>query len=80
MRRDDIKTELQKIFRVLFARDSIELRDEMTAKDVPGWDSISHISLVVSVEQRFGIMLTIKDVSGLGNVGQLVDLIASKRG
>ena len=80
MSRDEVRAGLQSIFRELFVRDSIVLSDETTAKDIPDWDSINHVYLVVAVEQRFGVALTLKDISRLNSVGQFVDLIASKRG
>ena len=74
----DIKAELTKLFRDVFDDDSLELRDDMTAKNVEGWDSLTNIDLVVAVEKRFKIKLTTKDVVGLKNVGELLRLIEQR--
>lgn len=76
----NVREELTTVFRDVFDDESIALRDEMTAKDVEGWDSLTNIDLVVAVEQRFKIKLTTRDVVGLKNVGELIQLVEKKRG
>jgi acyl carrier protein len=49
-----------------------------TAQDVDGWDSLTHINLIVAVEREFKIRFTTSEVQGLKNVGDLIDLIARK--
>lgn len=80
MPRDEIMAELTEIFRDLFGDDDIVLTPETTADDVPGWDSIKHISLVVAVEDRFGIKIATTELEGLRHVGDLVALVEAKRG
>ena len=55
-----------------------EVSDQMTATDVPGWDSVSHIDMICAVEQEFKIQMTTKEVANLKNVGELASLIARK--
>ena len=56
----------------------MDVRRETTADDVEGWDSLSHIDLIVAVEKAFRIKLTLQEVRGLNNVGDFVSLIAAK--
>ncbi|MFI5360598.1 MAG: acyl carrier protein [Elusimicrobiota bacterium] len=78
MNRDEVKTALEGVFRDLFGDPALALRDDMTAKDVKGWDSVNHINLIVGVEKRFGIKLTMREVASLNNVGKLIDVIGAK--
>ena len=80
MSRDEVKAGLQGIFREVFDRDSIDLTDQTTAADVPEWDSLHHINIIVAAEQRFGVRFLMSEVARLNNVGQFVDLIAAKLG
>jgi acyl carrier protein len=73
-----VRERLTEIFHDLFADDSIVLRPEMTAADVTGWDSIKHISLIVAVEDAFGIKVKTAEMDKLTNVGALEKLIAEK--
>jgi acyl carrier protein len=76
----DVRKELTGVFRDVFDDDTLEVRDETTAKDVDGWDSLTNIDLVVAVEKHFKIKLTTRDVAGLKNVGELVKLVEQKTG
>jgi acyl carrier protein len=58
--------------------DELILKPELTAKDVEGWDSLSHIRLLVTIERKFHIKFTLPEVRELKNVGELTDLIGSK--
>ncbi len=68
------------ICRDLFEDDEIVLREETSARDVEGWDSLSHIQLMVAVEKEFDIRFHTAELTGLANVGQLVALIARRMG
>lgn len=46
------------------------------AEDVPGWDSLTHVYLILEMERRFAVRLPVEEVFSLENVGGLVDLIA----
>ena len=50
----------------------------MTAADVPGWDSVNHITLVVETERVFGIKFRTTEIEDLKNVGDLFRLIKAK--
>ena len=66
------------VFRETLDRDDLVLTPQLTARDVEGWDSLSHILLVVAVEQRFGIKFSTGEIDGLENVGQFIALIERK--
>lgn len=78
MERGQIAQRLTAIFRDVFDDESIEIRDDMTAKDVEEWDSLNHINLIVAVERGFRVKFTTKEVSNLANVGEFIALIDSK--
>ncbi|MBI5240576.1 MAG: acyl carrier protein [Elusimicrobia bacterium] len=66
------------VFRTVFDDDAIVLRAEMTAADVDGWDSLSHVNLVLAVENAFKIRLSTKDIMRCRNVGEFADVIERK--
>lgn len=75
MTRTDIFERLQTIFRELFEDDTIVLTPETTARDVERWDSLSHVDMMIMVEEAFGVRFSTREVTGLANVGQLVSAI-----
>lgn len=70
---------LNEIFRDVFDDDGLNITRESSAADVEGWDSLTHVSLLLAVEKKFGFRFTSSQVAGLKNVGELVDLIENKR-
>jgi acyl carrier protein len=53
---------------------------ETTADQTEGWDSFNHINIVVATEQHFGVKFKTAEIESLRNVGELVALIARKKG
>ena len=74
MDRTEVYTRLASVFQDVFDRE-VTLTDETTAADVPGWDSLNHITLIGTVEDEFDVKFPMKDVVGMKNVGELVDKI-----
>lgn len=69
---------LTQIFRDVLDDDELVLKRELTAKDVDGWDSLTHIRLLVTIERMFKIKFTLPEVRELKNVGELADLIQAR--
>jgi acyl carrier protein len=69
---------LTEVFREVFDNDELVISPKTTAKDVEGWDSLMHVTLIVNVEKVFGVRFSSAEVAGLKNVGELVALIESR--
>jgi acyl carrier protein len=78
MEEGQVYQRLNAIFVDVFDEDTLALKAETTADDVDGWDSLSHIRLVLSVEKAFSVKFSAAEVGKLKNVGELVGLIRSK--
>jgi acyl carrier protein len=78
MEESQLRSQITDVFRDVLNHPRLDLADGLTARDVDGWDSLSHIDLIVALEGRFKIKLTTGEVSKLGNVGDLVALIRRK--
>lgn len=69
---------LTEIFRDVFGDDDIVAKPELTAKDVPGWDSFNHINIIVAAEVRFGVKFKAAEIESLRNVGDFARLIGQR--
>jgi acyl carrier protein len=78
METNEIVSRLTPIFRDVFNDDAMVVSNGMTAADVPTWDSLSNINMIIAVEKAFGVKFSIKDVRNLKNVGELLELIKRK--
>ena len=78
MTKQEAMKALTPIFRELFDDDSIVLSDKMTAADVDGWDSVEHFNLISEIESRFKMRFSMREVSGMKNVGELAEIVAER--
>ena len=69
---------LNGIFRQVFDDDSLVVSRTTTANDIEEWDSLTHMNLVMAVEQRFSIKFALGELQSLKNVGDMVDLVDRK--
>jgi acyl carrier protein len=77
MNQDEVIAKLQTIFDTVIL-EPVALTSAISTKDVPEWDSLTHISLVVMVEKAFGVRLPMGDVENIKNVGEFADLILKR--
>ena len=78
MTRENIYEKLNEVFRDVFDDEDITVTDTTTAEDIEDWDSLEHINLVVAAEKCFGIKFSMGEVSGMKNVGEMVDIITQR--
>ena len=76
----EIRVALTRIFREVIENESLELRDDMSAQDIPEWDSYVHIVLITAIEREFGVRFSGEEVQALGTIGDMLRLIAAKDG
>jgi acyl carrier protein len=78
MNQREVISQLQTIFDTVFL-EPVVVTPEMSARDVPEWDSLTHISLMVAVEKSFNVRFRVGEVENTKNVGEFADLILKRR-
>ncbi|MBQ9359626.1 MAG: acyl carrier protein [Lachnospiraceae bacterium] len=78
MEREEVMEKVTEIARDIFDDEELELNDDTIAADVDGWDSLTHLSLMNEIENEFEIKFEMKEVQGLNNVGELIDVIMER--
>ena len=79
MTMDAMLDQLQSVFRDVFEDDELTINRQTSADNVEGWDSLMHVSLMINVERVFSVKFSTTQVASLKNVGELMDLIESRR-
>lgn len=74
-----VMAEVTDIFRAVLNQPDLELTPRSTADDIPGWDSMTHVTLLVEAECRFGIEFVASEVETLQSVGEIARAIEAKR-
>jgi len=71
----DVLERLNAVFRDVFEDDELAVSPATSPKDIEGWDSLRHVSLVVAVENEFGVTFRSSEVGSFKTVGELSALI-----
>lgn len=78
MSNEEIYEKLEEIFQDVFDDEDIKLEPTTSAADIEDWDSLAQISIIVAVQDEFGVSLNVNEATSLHNVGEMVDLINAK--
>ena len=73
-----ILEKLQPLFRDVLDVPDLELTEDLSAKDVPEWDSLNHVRIISAVEKNFSVRLTSSELEKSQNVGDLAQLVSTK--
>lgn len=75
-----ISDELKTIILSALKLDAFDFRDETVASEVPGWDSLNHVNVILAVEKHYNIRFKNMEILRLQSIGDLQKLINSKLG
>jgi len=64
----------------LDARTAAGITDRTTAADVPGWTSVTHLSLILELERTFGVTFGNDEIVAMGSVAAILERLRGKTG
>ncbi|MBF0370076.1 MAG: acyl carrier protein [Magnetococcales bacterium] len=79
MSSEAILQKLTPIFQEVFDDEQLVVTETLSANDIPLWDSLSYVQLLVSIEQGFQIRFSASEVGELKDVSDLIGAIAAKQ-
>ena len=62
MNKEKVLEKINDVFKEIFDDETLEVDENTTANDVEGWDSLTHINIIASVEKEFNIVLIVKNM------------------
>ncbi len=75
---DEIFSRVQDVIRDCLDKPELQLRPDMVARDVEGWDSIAMVNIILQTQKTFGIRFRSTEIDELVNVGDFVTKIEAK--
>lgn len=75
---EKIYATLNEIFQDVFDDEDIVVDAETNSDTIEDWDSLEHINLVVAIEKAFGLKFSMDEVTGMKNVGEMVEIIKAR--
>ena len=76
----DVSAKVREIVASTFGVDAADLSDATTARDVEGWDSLAHATLLLRLPRIFKIRLDPAKANGAQDLGTLTAIIAQAIG
>lgn len=73
--RAEILERINRVVVDILGSPDLALTEETTARDVSGWDSLSHVQILLGVENAFGFRLNATEIAQMENTGSLIDLV-----
>ena len=70
-----IKEKIYNLIASQFSLDLSELNDSIGPGDLPAWDSLGQMQLIVQFEKEFGINLSVDDVMSMNNIGDICQIL-----
>lgn len=78
MERSELTVKIRNTIITVLGHERFEMRDDLTAPEVEGWDSLTHMSIITGLEKTFDIKFKLREINKLRNMGTLIELISSK--
>lgn len=75
MNKEEILTIIKKSFIRVLEHDHFQLNETTTAKDVDGWESITHLLIMNDIEKSFDIKFKLMDLMAMENIGDLINTV-----
>lgn len=74
---DDVKDGIRKAFMKTFGLKEDEFNFDMPPEQVKGWDSLSHMSLISSLEEEFKISFDVDQISEMDSITKVVEAVGN---
>jgi acyl carrier protein len=73
-----MRTALKEIFVKELGLKPDDFQDDLTYNSIPEWDSASHMSMILAVEEKFDLALESDDIVSMTSVGKILTILESK--
>jgi len=76
--KSEVITSLQTVISEVLSLNKLIINENTTADMVEGWDSLSHLQIILKIEEVFKIEFDIDEITTFQNIGDLVSIIMKK--
>ncbi len=66
---------IEKIFSEVFALPEASIVESLALSDIPTWDSLAHMMLIVRVEETYQIQFTGDEIADIKSVGDVRSIL-----
>jgi len=77
--KEEILNKLQDIFIDILENKEIILNYDTVYDDIPNWDSLTNIILIIEIEKKFNLKFKLEEIQSFKNIGKICDNILIKK-
>jgi len=70
--------KITKLLADILVLPTAQINDALTMQSTDSWDSLKHMELIASIEQEFGIELTVDDIVLMGSFQGIIKILSQK--
>jgi acyl carrier protein len=67
-----LSARVREIMAATFAMDESDLPDDVSQQTCRRWNSLQHMTLMVAIEEQFGVRLSMADMAAMKSLPQIV--------
>lgn len=76
----DVDKKLKLVFHDVFNTSPEMIHADTKQNELPGWDSLGQLRIIMAVEEAFDINFLIDEIPELNTYGKMLDAVVSKSG
>ncbi|MBU4273953.1 MAG: acyl carrier protein [Planctomycetes bacterium] len=69
---------LAAIFDKVFGVEADEFSPDLTPEDVLRWDSLGHMTLIMDLEDEFGVHFEVDEITEMTSAGRIIEILQAK--
>ena len=77
-RGEKLDKRLEKVIREVFEIDAGSIDENWTSDDIPDWDSVGHLNLIMEIEKEYRIKFEIEEMFEIEKLGDIHRLLQKK--
>lgn len=73
-----MNSRLEKVIREVFPIEAETIDENWTSDDIPDWDSVGHLNLIMEIEKEFDIKIEIEEMFEVEKLGDIIPILQKR--
>lgn len=69
---------LEKVIRGVFPIEVETIDENWTSDDIPDWDSVGHLNLIMEIQKEFAVKIEIEEMFEIEKLGDIIKILQKK--
>lgn len=70
---------LEQVIRDVFPIETDTIDEKWTSDDIPDWDSVGHLNLIMEIEKAFDVKIEIEEMFEVESLGDITTILDKKK-